>query len=34
MLAGVTAIVVTILTVSWQTIKAARRNPVDALHYE
>jgi putative ABC transport system permease protein len=34
MLAGVTAIVVSILTVSWQTIKAARRNPVDALHYE
>ncbi len=34
MLAGVKAIVVSILTVSWQTIKAARRNPVDALHYE
>ena len=32
--AGITAIVISLLTVSWQTIKAALRNPVDALHYE
>jgi putative ABC transport system permease protein len=34
MLAGITAILVSMLAVSWQTIQAARRNPVDALHYE
>jgi putative ABC transport system permease protein len=32
--AGITAIVISLLTVSWQTIKAALRNPVDSLHYE
>jgi len=32
--AGITAIVVSFLTVSWQTVRAAMRNPVDALHYE
>ncbi len=33
-LAGVVAIVVALLTVSWQSIKAAGRNPVEALRYE
>jgi len=32
--AGVAAILISILTVSWQTLKAAMRNPVDALYYE
>jgi putative ABC transport system permease protein len=32
--AGITAILISFLTVSWQTIHAAMRNPVDALHYE
>ncbi|NQU88199.1 MAG: ABC transporter permease, partial [Mariniphaga sp.] len=33
-LAGVLALAVALLTVSWQTFKAARRNPVEALRYE
>lgn len=33
-LAGFITIVIVILTVSWQTFKAARRNPVEALRYE
>ncbi len=33
-LAGVLALVVALVTVSWQTIRAARRNPVEALRYE
>jgi putative ABC transport system permease protein len=32
--AGVTAIVISLITVSWQTIQAALRNPVEALRYE
>ena len=32
--AGITAIVISFLTISWQTIQAAMRNPVDALRYE
>ncbi len=31
---GVTALLVAFLTVSWQTIHAALRNPVEALRYE
>ncbi len=34
MVAGVIAVLVAFLTVSWQTIHAALRNPVDALRYE
>jgi putative ABC transport system permease protein len=33
-IAGVTVLAVSILTVSFQTIKAARTNPVDSLRYE
>ncbi len=33
-LAGVSAIVVAVLTVSWQSWRAATRNPVEALRYE
>lgn len=33
-LAGILALSVAILTVSWQSWKAARRNPVEALRYE
>ena len=33
-LAGFITIVIVLLTVSWQTFKAARRNPVEALRYE
>jgi putative ABC transport system permease protein len=32
--AGVTAMVIALLTVSWQTVHAAFRNPLDALRYE
>ncbi|NPD84745.1 FtsX-like permease family protein [Lentimicrobium sp. L6] len=32
--AGIFAIIVALLTVSWQSFKAARRNPVEALRYE
>ena len=34
MVAGVTAMFISFLTVSWQTIQAALRNPVEALRYE
>jgi len=34
MLAGVTALAIALLTVSFQSIKAALKNPVDALRYE
>ena len=34
LVAGITALLISFLTVSWQTIQAALRNPVDALHYE
>ncbi len=33
-LAGLTALVVALLTVSWQSLRAATRNPVEALKYE
>ena len=33
-LAGVIALFIVIIAVSWQTIKVARRNPVEALRYE
>jgi putative ABC transport system permease protein len=33
-LAGLLALLIAIITVSWQTFKAARRNPVEALRYE
>ncbi|MDA3893403.1 MAG: ABC transporter permease [Salinivirgaceae bacterium] len=33
-LAGVLSLCIAILTVSWQTFRAARRNPVEALRYE
>lgn len=33
-LAGIIAIVIAFITVSWQTFKAARKNPVEALRYE
>jgi len=33
-LAAVSAILIAFLTVSWQTYKAAKRNPVEALRYE
>jgi putative ABC transport system permease protein len=33
-LAGIIALCIALLTVSWQTFRAARRNPVEALRYE
>ena len=33
-LAGMIALLIVLLTVSWQTFKVARRNPVEALRYE
>ena len=33
-LAGVSALIITIVTVSWISWKAATRNPVEALRYE
>ncbi|MCF8380070.1 MAG: ABC transporter permease [Bacteroidales bacterium] len=33
-LAGIATLFVTLITVSWHTFKAARRNPVEALRYE
>jgi putative ABC transport system permease protein len=33
-LAGLLTLVVALITVSWQSWKAARRNPVESLHYE
>jgi putative ABC transport system permease protein len=32
--AGVIAVVIAMITVSWQSWRAAARNPVDALRYE
>ena len=33
-LAGVVALAIALVTVSWQSWRAARRNPVEALRYE
>lgn len=33
-LAGVIALSIALFTVSWQTLRAASRNPVEALRYE
>lgn len=33
-LAGLITMLIALLTVSWQTLRAARRNPVEALRYE
>ena len=33
-LAGLSALVIALLTVSWQSYRAASRNPVEALRYE
>jgi putative ABC transport system permease protein len=33
-IAGISAIGIAILTVSWQSLRAARSNPVDAIRYE
>ncbi|NOR88063.1 MAG: FtsX-like permease family protein [Bacteroidales bacterium] len=33
-LAGIIALLIALITVSWQTFTAARRNPIDALRYE
>ena len=33
-LAGMVVLLITLLTVSWQTFRAARKNPVEALRYE
>jgi putative ABC transport system permease protein len=33
-IAGISAILVAVLTVSWQSLRAATRNPVEALRYE
>ena len=33
-IAGLVAILIAMLTISWQSLKAARRNPIDALRYE
>ncbi len=33
-LAGMTVLLIALLTVSWQTFRAARKNPVEALRYE
>ncbi|MCG8580351.1 MAG: ABC transporter permease [Bacteroidales bacterium] len=32
--AGITALLIALITVSWQSFRAARRNPVEALRYE
>ena len=34
LLSGLMALIIAIITVSWQTFKSARRNPVEALRYE
>ena len=34
LVSGMIALVIALLTVSYQTIKAARANPVDSLRYE
>jgi putative ABC transport system permease protein len=33
-LAGVVALIIALLTVSWQSYRAASKNPVEALRYE
>lgn len=33
-LAGLSAVIIAVLTVSWQSLRAATRNPVEALRYE
>jgi putative ABC transport system permease protein len=33
-LAGLSAVLIAFLTVSWQSLRAATRNPVEALRYE
>jgi putative ABC transport system permease protein len=33
-LAGVIALLIALLTVSWQSFRAASKNPVEALRYE
>ena len=33
-LAGLIALLIALITVSWQSFKAARRNPIEALRYE
>jgi putative ABC transport system permease protein len=33
-IAGFTVLLIALITVSWQTFRAARRNPVEALRYE
>jgi putative ABC transport system permease protein len=33
-LAGVAALIIALLTVSWQSYRAANKNPVEALRYE
>ena len=33
-LSGLIAIAIAIITVSWQTFKASRKNPVESLRYE
>jgi putative ABC transport system permease protein len=33
-LAGLIALLITLITVSWQSWRAATRNPVEALRYE
>ena len=33
-LAGIIALFIALITVSWQSFKAARRNPVEVLRYE
>ncbi len=33
-LAGITALLIALITVSWQTYNAARRNPVESIRYE
>jgi len=32
--AAILAMIIAVSTISWQAIKAARKNPIDALHYE
>jgi putative ABC transport system permease protein len=34
LLAGISALVITTITVSWQAVRAATANPVEALRYE
>jgi putative ABC transport system permease protein len=33
-LAGIIALAITLFTVSWQSLRASTRNPVEALRYE